>query len=183
MHFKKSQVTVQILDKTFEPFISEDSILNVIEKMAAEINAKYTDKELIFLSVLNGSFMFASDLLKHISISCQISFLRVSSYEGIKSNQSINEVFGLESNIQNKHVIILEDIIDTGHTIDFLHSKVLNQNPLSLKVATLLFKPNCFKGFKKPDFIGFEIPDNFVVGYGLDYNQFGRNTREIYKLN
>ena len=173
---------MQIKDKVFEEFISEEEIQSAILSLSKRINEDYVHKEVIFIGVLNGAFMFSSDLLKHIDLSCQISFVKVASYHGVSSSGEVHELIGLVTNIKDKHVVILEDIVDTGLTLNKLFSMVEHDQPASLEVATLLYKPDAFRGKHIPKYIGKEIADDFVVGYGLDYDGFGRNTKKIYRL-
>jgi hypoxanthine phosphoribosyltransferase len=126
--------------------------------------------------------MVASDLMKSISIPCEISFVKVSSYHGTASTGRVDELIGLNTNVRNRHIVLLEDIVDTGVTVDKVLKLLSVAEPASVQTCTLLFKPDAFKGKKTPDFIGFSVPDLFVVGYGLDYNELGRNLRDIYKL-
>lgn len=126
--------------------------------------------------------MFASDLMKQISIPCEISFAKVSSYHGTESTGKIKELIGLNEELKNKHVILLEDIVDTGNTVDSIFPSILEQQPASLKICTLLYKPEAFVGKNNPDMVGFAIPNKFVVGYGLDYDGLGRNLKAIYQL-
>jgi hypoxanthine phosphoribosyltransferase len=171
-----------IKDKTFEPYLSQEQIKNAISALADRINKDYKDKNLFFLGVLNGSFMFCSDLLKEINLPCQISFVKVASYEGTGSKGHVDELIGLVSDLKGKDVIILEDIVDTGLTLQKIYSMINHDHPNSLEVATLLFKQDAFQGTYEPKYIGIDIPDDFVVGYGLDYDGYGRNIPEILKL-
>lgn len=173
---------IHLNDKTFEVFIREDEISKEISCLAETINKEYQDKEIVFIAILNGAFMFASDLIKSITNPCEISFVKVSSYSGTTSKGRVDELIGLNMDLENKHVIILEDIVDTGITIDKIITLMSAESPASVKVCTLLYKPSAFLGKKEPDFVGFSIPNKFVVGYGLDYNEKGRNLREIYQL-
>ncbi len=173
---------LQIHDKTFEIYLRNDEIQAKVAEIARALNEAYDGKDTIFIAVLNGAFMFASDLMKHISLSCEITFVKVSSYQGMNSTGRVDEVIGLTTDIRGKHVVIIEDIVDTGITMDKIHTLLAVEHPASVKIASLLFKPDAFKGKNKPDFIGFSIPDAFVVGYGLDYNEHGRNTQHIYQL-
>lgn len=173
---------IQLEDKTFEVFIREEEITKEIASLAERINLEYQNKEVTFIAILNGAFMFASDLIKRISVPCEISFVKVSSYSGTSTRGRVDELIGLATDISNKHLIILEDIVDTGITIDKISTLMCVENPASIKVCTLLFKPDAFQGKKEPDYIGFSIPNKFVVGYGLDYNEKGRNIKEIYQL-
>jgi hypoxanthine phosphoribosyltransferase len=173
---------IQVNDKSFEVFINEAEISKEISSLADKINIEYQGKEVIFIAILNGAFMFASDLIKLITISCEISFVKVSSYNGTSSKGRVDELIGLNAKIEGKHVIILEDIVDSGITIDKIKTLMITEDPASVKVCTLLYKPMAFLGKKEPDYIGFSIPNKFVVGFGLDYNEKGRNLREIYQL-
>lgn len=173
---------IQLLDKSFEVFICEDELSKEISVIAETINNEYIDREVIFIAILNGAFMFASDLMKSINLSCEISFVKVCSYQGTTTSGRVDELIGLNTKIENKHVIILEDIVDTGITIDKIKTLLNIENPSSIKVCTLLYKPTAFLGKIEPDFVGFSIPNKFVVGFGLDYNEKGRNLREIYQL-
>lgn len=173
---------IQINDKSFDVFIQESEIAAKILEISSTINTEYKDKELVFIAILNGAFMFASDLMKNITIPCDISFVKVSSYEGMSTSGRVDELIGLNTNIENKHVIIIEDIVDTGITIDKIRTLLTIENPASLKVCTLLYKPSAFAGKHAPELVGFSIPNKFVVGYGLDYDEKGRNLKEIYQV-
>lgn len=174
---------IQINDKSFEVFIRENELQEKIKTLAARINDEYQGKEVIFIAILNGAFMFAADLLKSITLPCEISFVKVSSYHGGMSTAGrVDELIGLNASIENKEVIILEDIVDTGITIDKIITLLKAESPASVKVCTLLYKPDAFKGKKAPELVGMSIPNKFVVGYGLDYDEKGRNLREIYQL-
>jgi len=174
---------IQINDKSFEVFIRENELQEKIKSLAARINEEYQGKEVIFIAILNGAFMFAADLLKSITLPCEISFVKVSSYHGgMSTTGRVDELIGLNASIENKEVIILEDIVDTGITIDKIITLLKAESPASVKVCTLLYKPDAFKGKKAPELVGITIPNKFVVGYGLDYDEKGRNLREIYQL-
>jgi hypoxanthine phosphoribosyltransferase len=174
---------IQINDKSFEVFIRENELQEKIKMLAARINDEYQGKEVIFIAILNGAFMFAADLLKSITLPCEISFVKVSSYHGgMSTTGRVDELIGLNASIENKEVIILEDIVDTGITIDKIITLLKAESPASVKVCTLLYKPDAFKGKKAPELVGMSIPNKFVVGYGLDYDEKGRNLREIYQL-
>lgn len=174
---------IQINDKSFEVFIRENELQEKIKTLAARINDEYQGKEVIFIAILNGAFMFAADLLKSITLPCEISFVKVSSYHGgMSTTGRVDELIGLNASIENKEVIILEDIVDTGITIDKIITLLKAESPASVKVCTLLYKPDAFKGKKAPELVGIIIPNKFVVGYGLDYDEKGRNLREIYQL-
>lgn len=174
---------IQINDKSFEVFIRENELQEKIKTLAARINDEYQGKEVIFIAILNGAFMFAADLLKSITLPCEISFVKVSSYHGgMSTTGRVDELIGLNASIENKEVIILEDIVDTGITIDKIITLLKAESPASVKVCTLLYKPDAFRGKKAPELVGITIPNKFVVGYGLDYDEKGRNLREIYQL-
>jgi hypoxanthine phosphoribosyltransferase len=136
----------------------------------------------VFLSILNGSFMFTSDLMKHIKFNCLLSFVKLSSYSGLASTGTVNELLGLNVDLTGKTVIILEDIVDTGVTLEHLVGTILKHKPKQLKIATMLFKPEAYKRNIKLDYVGISVPNEFIVGYGLDYNELGRNYPKIYKL-
>ena len=173
---------IRLLDKTFSPYLAEDKIMARIDVLANELERDYSDREVIFLSVLNGAFMFTSDLMKSMEINLEISFVKLSSYQGMKSSGVVSELIGLKSEIKNKHVVILEDIVDTGKMVDRLMELLRPKDPRSLEVCTFLFKRRAFEGKEVPKYVGFEIPNKFVVGYGLDYDEAGRNIKELYQL-
>lgn len=173
---------IQILDKKFEIFISRQEIDAKIKELGTAINEQFKDKDVVFVSVLSGSFMFSSDLLKTIDLSCEISFVKMKSYQGTTSTGQVDELIGLDRNLEGKQVIILEDIVDTGLTIDKIMRLMEQQSPASVTVCTLLYKPDAFQGNHKPDLVGFTIPNAFVVGYGLDYDEKGRNLDAIYQI-
>ncbi len=172
---------MQILDKSFVPFLSHSEILEQIQNMAGRIVKDYVGKDPIFIVLLNGAFMFATDLIRNITLPCQVSFVKVASYHGMSSSGLINEVLGLNENIQGRDVIILDDIVDTGGTMKSMIENLQKQRPSSVEVATLLLKPEAFKNQFPIKYIGFSIPNAFVVGYGLDYNGYGRNLKDIFQ--
>ena len=173
---------VRILDKDFELFIEADTIQENIKRLAVDINNDLKDKNPIFIAVLNGSFMFAGDLMKHVNIPSEITFVRIASYKGISSTLDLKEVLGLNEDIKDRTVVIVEDIVDTGHTIEKLISQFEVLEPKEIKIATLLFKPKALIKDIKPDYVALEIPNDFIVGFGLDYDGFGRNLQDIYKI-
>ncbi len=173
---------IQIGDKLFSMDIPYERILSAIKRMASEIMADYGSSEPLFLCVLNGSFMFAADLLKEYSGSCQVSFIKLSSYRGTSSTEEVRTLIGLNEDIAGRDVIILEDIIDTGITIDQLLKDLQSYQPSSIRVATLLLKPAALRTDVNPNYVGIKIPNDFIVGFGLDYNGFGRNFKDIYKI-
>ena len=174
--------TVTLHNKKFEVFISDSEIEEIVHAIANAINNSGT-KEPLFISILNGSFMFSSDIMKKITIpNTEISFIKLSSYSGTESTGSVNKLIGLGKDIKNRNIIILEDIIDTGITLEKIISLFEKENVADIKVATLLFKPDAYQKQINIDFIGKSIPNDFVVGYGLDYDDIGRNLPHIYKL-
>jgi hypoxanthine phosphoribosyltransferase len=177
-----SSKEIQIHDKSFRTFISESEILASVNKLASTLEKDYEGKDVLLIAILNGAFMFASDIMKSLNRSAEISFVKVSSYKGTQTSGRVDELIGLNNNMENRHIIILEDIVDTGITIDKVISLINANDPASVEVCTLLYKPEAYKGKHKPKYIGFEIPNKFVVGYGLDYNELGRNLKELYQL-
>jgi hypoxanthine phosphoribosyltransferase len=173
---------LQIHDKTFEIFIAKDEILAEVNSLADQINTDYAGKEVVFVAILNGAFMFAADLMKKIHLPSEISFVKVSSYHGTNTTGRVDEVIGLNTKITNKHVVLIEDIVDTGITMDKVYSLLNVEKPASIEIISLLYKPEAFKGKHVPKYIGFSIPNKFVLGYGLDYNEHGRNTEDLYQL-
>ncbi|HYG52542.1 MAG TPA: hypoxanthine phosphoribosyltransferase [Flavobacteriales bacterium] len=173
---------VQLHDKKFTQFIPFSEIDNAIGTCAQKINAEYEGKNPVFVAVLNGSFMFAADLLKKITVECEISFVKLASYHGISSTGSVTELIGFTENVEGRHVIILEDIVDTGLTLEKVLAIFSHKNCASVKVATLLLKPEAYKKDQKIDYACMEIPNAFIVGYGLDYDGLGRNLKDIYRV-
>jgi hypoxanthine phosphoribosyltransferase len=173
--------TISLRGKSFRLYITEEQIQQAVKKIVNKINTDYKNKEPLIIPVLNGSFMFASDLVKQLSCQCQISFIKASSYQGTNSSGGLTSLIGINEDISGRDILILEDIIDTGLTLSKLIPSIKNKNPASLRVATLLFKPAAFKADMTIDYIGLEIANEFIVGYGLDYNGLGRNLKEIYQ--
>jgi hypoxanthine phosphoribosyltransferase len=173
---------IRIQDKEFKMFIPSVNIKRAIDNVAMQINSDYVDKEILFISILNGAFMFSADLIKKISVPCNISFVKLSSYSGSSSTGIVKEIIGLSDNIKGKHVIILEDIIDTGTTIESVVKQLKSKDPASVRVATMLFKPQAYLKNLMIDYIGLDIPNEFLVGYGLDYDGLGRNYEDIYAM-
>lgn len=172
---------VKVYDKVFVPFISADAISSAVKDVAAKINRDYKDREPIFISALNGAFMFTSDLMKSIELDSKITFIKVASYDGDTSTGKVVQVFGLNMDIQGQDIIIVDDIIDSGVTVNELYALFKQHNPKSIAVATFIFKPNCYKGGIDINYAGIVMEEsNFIIGYGLDYNQKGRNFPEIY---
>jgi len=174
--------TVQVLDKSFEPFLDAEKIQIEIRRLAASINQDYLGKKPLFIAILNGSFMFAADLFRLITIDAEICFIKLASYKGTKSTGQVITAIGLDVDIHNRHLIILEDIVDTGKTLSQFIPQLHHQQPQSLELAVLLHKHEATVHPVPIRYLGFTIPDKFVVGYGLDYNGYGRNLPEIYRL-
>ncbi|HOU01780.1 MAG TPA: hypoxanthine phosphoribosyltransferase [Bacteroidales bacterium] len=173
---------VIILDRKFREMIPESTIGKRISEIAEAINSDFAGKEVVFLGILNGAFMFASDLFRQIRLDARISFVKLASYEGTRSSGNVRELIGVNEDITNKHVIIIDDIIDTGHTLETIVEELSKRKVAGVKVAALLFKPEAYLKNIPIDYPGFNIPNDFVVGYGLDYEGFGRNLTSIYTL-
>ncbi|MBN2237106.1 MAG: hypoxanthine phosphoribosyltransferase [Bacteroidales bacterium] len=173
---------IRLHDKKFSVSIDSKKIDEAIQVVADKINIDYQGKNPLFLVVLNGAFMFASDLLKKVNIDCEVSFVKLSSYSGTSSTHVVRELIGLDEALTNRYVLVIEDIIDTGITMDNTIQKLKHLQAADVKIATLLFKPNAFEKNYSIDYIGMEIPNDFIVGYGLDYDGLGRNLADIYKI-
>ncbi len=173
---------IQIHDKDFEIFLENDTISKRTRLLGIQLNVDYENRCPVFIGVLNGSFLFMADLLKEIDIACEVGFIKVASYQGTSSSGLIKEAFGLPANLHNRDIIIVEDIVDTGLTLKYILEKVHLQQPASVTICSLLFKPAALKEpIKELVYVGFEIPNEFVLGYGLDYNGLGRNLKDIYR--
>jgi hypoxanthine phosphoribosyltransferase len=173
---------VRILDKEFKLFITEKQIQEAVKEMARRMNKELKGKKVFFIGILNGCFMFAADLVKHLDLDCTITFLKLASYQGASSTGKVKRLIGLNEDIKDQTVVVLEDIVDTGITLDFIQKQLRGYEPAEIKVATLLYKPEVCRHNVSLDYVGMEIPDDFVVGYGLDYNGFGRNLKQIYTV-
>ncbi len=173
---------IRILDKEFDKNIPYERIEAAVRDMSARIYDDYQGRQPLFLCVLNGAFMFAADLFKHYPDPCEISFIKLSSYRDTQSTGEVKTLIGLDKDIGGREVIILEDIVDTGITVAHLVEDLTRYQPASIRLATLLLKPDAVQTDVKPDYVGLEIPNDFIVGYGLDYNGFGRNYKDIYKI-
>lgn len=174
--------SLKVHDKEFIPYISALEIADEIERMAEAINKDYEGKKPLFIAILNGAFIFAADLFKKINVEAEICFIKLASYKGVKSTGKVITAIGLDTEIYNRDVIIVEDIVDTGKTLSQFLPTLEHQHPASLKIAALLHKPSATIHELKIDYLGFTIPDKFVLGYGLDYDGLGRNIKEIYQL-
>jgi hypoxanthine phosphoribosyltransferase len=178
-----SKTEVTLKDKNFIIKIPSSVIQQRVTELAAEINSDYQGKNPVIVGVLTGAALFAVDLFKQLDIDCELTFIRVSSYEGgLASTGKVSAVVGLKENIENRHVLMIEDIVDTGHTAMHLFSELKKSNPASLKIATALFKPAALQHQFTPDYTGFIVEPDFLVGYGLDYDGLGRNLNDIYVL-
>lgn len=173
---------VTLKDKQFKPYISSDKIEAAVKKVANQINSELKNEMPLFIAVLNGSFMFAADLMKEIDLQCEISFVKLSSYHGTESTGKVTELIGLNQDIAGRTIVIIEDIVDTGNTIVKLTELLKSKNVKSYKIAAAFFKPSVYKKDIKIDYIGIEIPNDFVVGYGLDYDGLGRNFKDLLVL-
>jgi hypoxanthine phosphoribosyltransferase len=173
---------VQVRELVFEKFISREEIEQAVQNVADGINRDFGGKSPILLAILNGSFIFASDLMRKINIPCEISFVKYTSYAGTSTTSTIKELIGLDQGLEGRHVIIVEDIVDTGITMDKLLQDVWKMNPADVKIACFCFKPDAFRKSFPIDYLGMSIPNDFIVGYGLDYNGHGRNLPDIYKI-
>ncbi len=169
-------------DKDFELYLSSEQIQKRNTQLGELISTDFLNKDLVLIGVLNGSYVFMADLCRKIKLPITTTFIKISSYKGVKSNEEVKSILGLEEKIEGKNILIVEDIVDTGISMDYLLKALSAYNPLQIAIATLLFKPNAFRFNYHLDYVGFEIPNKFVVGYGLDYDGLGRNLPEIYQL-
>lgn len=172
--------TIQVKDRTFRPFIEAEDIQKRVAEIGTQLSRDLEGRSPLFLAILNGSYVFAADLLRYVNIPCEISFIRVSSYSGMESTGKLTEVIGLKENIEGRTVVIVEDIIDSGFTMEGLVKSLKAKNPAELHICTLLTKPGNLKVKLDIPYCAFEIPNDFIVGYGLDYDGFGRNLPAIY---
>lgn len=182
LHIQDSMDAIQIKDKTFRPYIRREEIKAAIEKIAARINNELAGENPLFICVLNGAFVFAADLLREITIESEITFMRMKSYSGTQSTGVVKIIHGLDEDIKDRTVIVVEDIIDTGFTMQRIINQLKEREPKQVKIATLLFKPKALKCDVHVDYAALEIPNDFIVGYGLDYDEQGRNLKDIYVI-
>lgn len=173
---------IQLHDKEFVPFVSAQEIEFAISTMAKQVEADFADDVPVFVGVLNGAFMVVADFMKHYTKPCEVSFIKLASYEGTASAGDVKQLIGLNQDLSGKTVIVIEDIVDTGNTLEELKSLFKKQNVKHFKIATLFFKPDAYKKDIKLDYVGIRMPNKFIVGYGLDYNGLGRNLPEVYQL-
>ena len=174
---------MQIHDLYFKPLITPEEITARVDTIGAALSAQYQDKRPMFISILSGAFVFASDIIRTFDGDCEVGFVKLASYTGTRSSGDVQTVFGLEKELHNRHLIIVEDIIDTGRTLHFFNQHLAAQSPASICIVSLLAKPDALQFPVKIDYTGFEIPDEFVVGYGLDYDGLGRNLPGIWVKN
>ena len=173
---------IRILDKDFRELLTGKVIQQRIEELARQINNDLTGKEVVFLGILNGAFLFAADLFRRIDFPARISFVKLASYQGTSSSGTIKELIGWNEDIKNKTIVVVEDIVDTGNTLERIVDELVIRKASEIKIAAMLFKPAAYTKSIPLDYIGFEIPNDFVVGYGLDYDGFGRNLSSVYTL-
>jgi len=174
--------SIKIHDSKFSLLFGSEKIQAAIDEMGKQLNNDLEGKEVVFLVILNGSFLFAADLIRRIKFHCRISFIKLASYEGTSNSGKIKKLIGLNEMLEDKTVVILEDIVDSGNTLDSIFKVVQPMKPAEVKIATLLLKPEAYEYSYKIDYVGFRISSQFVVGYGLDYDGFGRNLNGIYVL-
>ncbi|MFN3916603.1 MAG: hypoxanthine phosphoribosyltransferase [Flavobacteriales bacterium] len=174
---------IKLHDKTFCPFITGDKIEEAVKQIARRINCDYEGKTPLFVAVLNGSFMFAADLMRHIEIPCEISFIKLASYHGTGSTGEVKNLIGLTEKVSGKDLVIVEDIVDTGLTLKKIILELEKESPTSISVATCLFKPKAYRFTKEISYAAIEVGNEFLVGYGLDYDGLGRNLNDIYIIN
>lgn len=173
---------IQVRDKSFVPFLEQPVLEARIAELARQIDADYADRQPLLVAVLTGAFLFAAELMKRLTVPCEITFIRLSSYEGTQTTGHVREVLGLQEELRNRDVVLVEDIVDTGHTMAQLLGQITERNPASVEIATLLHKPDATRIPLQLKYVGFAIEDRFVVGYGLDYDGLGRNLPAIYQL-
>ena len=173
---------VKIKDKTFKTSIPEAQILERVKAVAERINTDMADKNPLLLAMLNGSFVFAADLMREITVPCEISFVKMSSYQGTSSTGKVKQLLGLNEDIKGRTVIIVEDIVESGLTLKTLLETLKEKEPADVQICTLLFKPDCLQVPLDIKYVAMEIPNDFILGYGLDYDQQGRNLRDIYTV-
>lgn len=173
---------IRVHDKDFKPYISAEKIQAEVKRVAAEINKDYAGRKPLFIAILNGSFMFAADLFKEVSIEAEICFIKLASYKGIKSTGQVITAIGLDVDLVGRDIVVIEDIVDTGKTLSKFLPQLHHHHPSSLRIAALLHKPEAMVHPIQIDYLGFSVPNKFLLGYGLDYDGLGRNIKEIYQL-
>jgi hypoxanthine phosphoribosyltransferase len=173
---------ITIVDKQFELYITHEKIMTYVEALADRLNASLRGQDVFFIGILNGAFIFASDLLKLVDLKCRITFVKLASYEGTMSSGKVKRIIGIHEDIKDQTVVVIEDIVDTGITLDHIIRQLRGYEPKEIKIATMFHKPEAYQMDMKLDYVGMEIPDRFVVGYGLDYEGYGRNFQDLYIL-
>jgi hypoxanthine phosphoribosyltransferase len=173
---------IRILDKVFKELITEKAIQERIKELARRVTTDLAGKDVVFLGILNGAFLFAADLFRHIDLQARISFVKLASYEGTSSSGTIKELIGWNEDIKNKTIVVIEDIVDTGNTLERIVDELVIRKVSEVRIATMLYKPGAYTKDIPLDYVGFEIPNDFVVGYGLDYDGYGRNLPSVYTL-
>jgi hypoxanthine phosphoribosyltransferase len=173
---------MKVRDKYFKPYMSGKEIADIVASLAKQLNHDLRDKDPLFLGVLNGSFIFASDLLRAIDFDAQISFIKMSSYSGTSTTGTVKQLIGINEDLTGRTVVIVEDIVETGISMEKLLALLREKNPADIKICTLFFKPGKFQKDFKIDYIGKSIGDDYIVGYGFDYNGYGRNLDQIYVI-
>lgn len=171
---------MRVKDKDFEIFISEKEIEGIVSRLGEEVSRDYADKDLVVCPILTGSFMFASDLVRRLTVNCEVSFVRYASYSGMRSTGTVKCMLPFPPEVEGRDVLIVEDVVDSGFSMRHMLDVVLDLKPRSVKICTLFFKPHAFKGDYKVDYVGREIGDEFIVGYGLDYDEEGRTLKDVY---
>jgi hypoxanthine phosphoribosyltransferase len=174
--------SIKIKDREFTPYLTHSDILERIRELAISLNQDYENKNPLFVAVLNGSFMFASDLMKRVDVKSELTFIKVNSYEGTQSSGVFNQLIGLGQSVTDRHVVIIEDIVDTGNTVNYLLKEISKMDPASVDIVTLFSKPTCHLSKMYLKYTGFDIPNKFIIGYGLDYDGFGRNYQDVYEI-
>ncbi len=174
--------TIEVKGKQFELFLDRNVIQERIAAIAEQMDHDLAGKDPLFLGVLNGAFMFASDLMKKLTISSQVSFIKLASYVGMQRGSKIHEVFGLTERIEGRTIVVLEDVVDSGHTMKQLVESLQSRSPKEIRIATLLFKPEAMVCAIQPDYVAFEIPNDFVIGFGMDYDGYGRSLDQVYAV-
>jgi hypoxanthine phosphoribosyltransferase len=174
---------VRLHDKTFKPFILKEEIVGRVADLSAEINRDYAGKKPLMLGILNGAFIFAADLLRGVTVDCELTFIKLSSYKGTSTTGKVQTVLGLDMDLTGRHIIIVEDIVDTGLTLSNFLKELEKENPASIAIASFFLKSTALQHPLSVRYLGFDIPDKFIVGYGLDYDGLGRNLPDVYQLN
>lgn len=174
--------TIQVLDKKFKPYIKADEVAGIVNRLASRLSDDYRDRSPLMIPILNGTIFFAADLLRAMDIDCEVSFVKMSSYDGIQTSGQVKELIGFTEKVTGRDIVLIEDVVETGISMDYTLKQLWALKPASVRICTLVFKPNMFQKNFKIDYIGREIGDAFIVGYGFDYNGYGRTYKDIYVL-